>query len=165
MRRRRGFSLIETTVVLLIGVVVTLSLWPLALDLLRRQQRLTANSLTVKTFALLHDRLAADFARAASWGFEPPLETPSFRLTLAPREPGAPEVIWDVAHRRARRIERRTAPDGTLRETARTWGLDGRLSLTRPELLFGRCVLLWEPDAGPAELLAFMPEPSVGMGS
>jgi prepilin-type N-terminal cleavage/methylation domain-containing protein len=165
VKRRRGFSLIETTVVLLIGVVVTLSLWPLALDLLRRQQRLTAGSLTVKTFALLHDRLAADFGRAASYGIEPLIETPSFRLTLAPREPGAPEVIWDVAHRRARRTERRTAPDGTLRETSRTWGLDGRLSLERPELLFGRCVLLWEPDGGLVEYLAFVPEPSARVGS
>jgi prepilin-type N-terminal cleavage/methylation domain-containing protein len=159
VRRRRGFSLIETTVVLLIGVVVTLSLWPLALDLLRRQQRLSAGTLTVKTFALLHDRLAADFARAASFGIEPLIESPSFRVTLSPREPGDPEVIWDVAHHGARRTERRTARDGSVHETFRTWGLAGRLSLRREELPFGRCVLLWEPDAGPAELLAFVPDP------
>ena len=160
MRRRRGFSLIETTVVLLIGVVVTLSLLPLALDLLRRQQRLTAGSLTVKTFALLHDRLAADFGRAASYGIEPLIETPSFRLTLAPREPGTPEVVWDVAFRTARRTERRTDPDGNVHERARAWSLDGSLALRRDELLLGRCVLVWEPDGGLAEFLAFVPEPS-----
>ncbi len=156
---RRGFTLLETTVVLLIGLVVTLSLWPLALDLLRRQQRLSASVLTVRTFALLHERLGADFARASSFGVEPVIPSASFRLTLAPREPDGPEVTWDVGLRTAERIERRTGSDGEGRETSRRWSLDGSLSLRRDDLLFGRCVLVWEPDDGPAELLAFVPEP------
>ncbi len=158
--RCRGFSLIETTVVLLIGVVVTLSLWPLALDLLRRQQGLTAAALTVRTFSLLHDRLAADFRNAASFGVEPLIESPSWRLTLLLRDPQAGLVIWDVAHRAARRTWRRTDPDGTIRETVRTWALSGELSVVREELPSGRCLLLWTPDGGPAELLAFVPEPA-----
>ncbi|HQR46896.1 MAG TPA: type II secretion system protein, partial [Thermoanaerobaculia bacterium] len=84
---RRGFTLLETTVVLMIGVIVSLSLWPLALELLRRQQGLTARVLTVRTFALLHERLGADFAGASSVGVEPLLPGSSFRLTLFPREP------------------------------------------------------------------------------
>ena len=159
--KRRGFTLLETIVVLMIGVVVTLSLWPLALDLLRRQQRLGASALTVRTFALLDERLEADFDRAASFTVEPLIASPSFRLTLQPREAGGPEVAWNVAFRTARRTERRIDPDGTVRERARSWSLDGTLALLRHELLLGRCVLVWEPDGGPSELLAFVPEPSI----
>jgi prepilin-type N-terminal cleavage/methylation domain-containing protein len=157
--RRRGFTLLETMVVLMIGVVVTLSLWPLALDLLRRQQRLSARVLTVRTFALLHQRLGADFARASSFGVEPAIPSAAFRLTLAPREPDMPEVVWEVGLRTAVRTELRTASDGRVRETSRGWSLDGSLSLRRDELVLGRCVLVWEPDGGPAEFLAFVPEP------
>ena len=160
--RRRGFTLLETTVVLMIGVVVTLSLWPLALDLLRRQQRLSARVLTVRTFALLHERLGADFARASSFGVEPVIPSASFRLTLLPREPGGPEVVWDVGLRTAVRTERRTGSDGNAGETARRWGLDGSLSLRRDELPSGRCVVVWEPDDGPTELFAFVAEPRTG---
>jgi len=159
--RRRGFTLLETTVVLMIGVVVSLSLWPLALELLRRQQALTARVLTVRTFALLHERLGADFARASSFGVEPVIPSASFRLTLLPREPGGPEVVWDVGHRTAVRTERRTGSGGTVGETVRDWQLDGSLALRRDELLPGRCVLVWDPDVGPAEFLAFVPEPTI----
>ncbi|MGE5345913.1 MAG: type II secretion system protein J [Acidithiobacillales bacterium] len=158
--RRSGFTLVETMVVLMIGVVVTLSLWPLALDLLRRQQRLTARALTVQTFALLDERLEADFDAAASFVVEPPLPSPAFRLRLLPREAAVPEVVWDVAFRTARRTERTTGSGGKVRETARSWALDGTLGIRRDELLLGRCVLVWEPDGGPAELLAFVPEPT-----
>jgi len=157
--RRRGFTLLETMVVLMIGVVVTLSLWPLALDLLRRQQRLSARVLTVRSFALLYERLGADFARASSLGVEPVIPSAAFRLTLEPREPEEPEVVWDVGPRTAIRTERRTGSDGNVRENARGWSLDGSLSLRRDELLLGRCVLVWEPDGGPAEVFAFVPEP------
>jgi type II secretory pathway pseudopilin PulG len=159
--RRGGFSLVETMVVLVIGVMVLLALWPVALDLLRRQERLTANALTVRTFALLDERLEADFGRAASFGVEPAIPSPSFRLTLYPREADAPEVVWDVAFRTARRTERGTEAGGSARERVRSWTLDGTLALRRDELLLGRCVLLWEPDVGPAEQLAFVPEPSM----
>lgn len=159
--RRRGFTLLETTVVLMIGVVVSLSLWPLALDLLRRQQALTARVLTVRTFALLHERLGADFARASSFGVEPALASASFRLTLRPREPQGPDVVWEVGHRTAVRTERRTGSGGTVRETVRDWQLDGRLALRRDELPLGRCVLVWDPDGGPSEVLAFVPEPAM----
>ena len=158
--RRRGFTLVETVVVLMIGVVVTLSLWPLALDLLRRQQRLSAGALTARTFAFLDERLEADFGRAASFGVEPEIPGPSFRLVLRPREAGEPEVLWDVAPRTARRTERRTGSDGNVRERARSWSLDGSLALRRDELPLGRCVLVWEPDGGPPEVLAFVPEPA-----
>jgi len=157
--RRRGFTLLETMVVLMIGVVVTLSLWPLALDLLRRQQRLSARVLTVRTFTFLYERLGADFSRASSLAIEPVIPSAAFRVTLAPREPETPEVVWDVGLRTAVRTERRTGSDGSVRETSRDWSLDGSLSLRRDELLFGRCVLVWEPDGGPAEVLAFVPEP------
>ncbi|HQR66200.1 MAG TPA: type II secretion system protein [Thermoanaerobaculia bacterium] len=156
---RRGFTLLETTVVLMIGVIVSLSLWPLALELLRRQQGLTARVLTVRTFALLHERLGADFAGASSVGVEPLLPGSSFRLTLFPREPDGPEVVWNLGRRTAVRTERRTGSGGAVRGSAREWQLDGSLSLRRDELLFGRCVIAWEPDVGPAELLAFVPEP------
>jgi len=159
--RRRGFTLLETTVVLLIGVIVSLSLFPLALDLLRRQQGLTARVLTVRTFALLYDRLGADFARASSVSVEPAIPSASFRLTLLPRGPEGPEVVWDMGYRTAVRTERRTGSGGTVRESVRDWRLDGSLSLRRDELLLGRCVLGWEPDGGPAELLAFVPAPDV----
>ncbi len=159
--RRRGFTLVETMVVLMIGVVVILSLFPLALDLFRRQQRLAAKALTVRTIALLDERLEADFDAAASFAVEPPLPGPAFRLRLLPREAGAPEVVWDLAFRTARRTERRTDPGGKVGETSRSWSLDGTLTLRRDELLLGRCVLVWEPDGGPAELLAFVPEPAV----
>ena len=157
--RRRGFTLLETTVVLMIGLVVTLALWPLALDLLRRQQRLSARVLTVRTFALLHERLGADFARASSFGVEPAIPSAAFRLTLAPRETDEPEVVWDVGLRTAFRSARRTGSDGNVQENVRGWSLDGSLSLRRDELFHGRCVLVWEPDAGPTEFLAFVPEP------
>ncbi len=159
--RRNGFTLVETMVVLMIGVVVILSLWPLALDLLRRQQRLTAGALTARTFALLDERLEADFGGAASFDVEPAIPSPSFRLTLRPREAGAPEVVWDVAFRTARRTERRTESDGGVDDRTRGWSLDGTLTLRRDELLLGRCVLVWTPDDGPAELLAFVPEPAI----
>lgn len=159
--RRRGFTLLETMVVLMIGVIVSLSLWPLALDLLRRQQGLTARALTVRTFALLHERLGADFARASSVGVEPAVPSALFRLTLLPGEPQGPEVVWDVGHRTAVRTERRIGSGGTVRKTSRAWQLDGNLSFRRDERLFGRCILVWNPDGGPAELLAFVPEPRV----
>lgn len=157
--RRRGFTLLETTVVLMIGVIVSLSLWPLALELLRRQQGLTARVLTVRTFALLHERLGADFARASFVDIQPVLPSVSFRLTLHPGGGDDPVVVWEVGPRTAVRTERRTGPDGKVRVAAREWELDGSLSLRRDELPFGRCVLAWEPDEGPAELLAFVPEP------
>jgi prepilin-type N-terminal cleavage/methylation domain-containing protein len=159
--RGRGFTLVETMVVLMIGIVVTLSLWPLALDLLRRQQRLTARALTVRTFALLDERLESDFDAAASFVVVPPWPSLAFRLRLLPREAGAPEVVWDVAFRTARRTERPTGSGDKARETARSWALDGTFMIRRDELLLGRCVLVWEPDGGPAELLAFVPEPTI----
>lgn len=158
---RRGFTLLETMVVLMIGVIVSLSLWPLALDLLRRQQGLTARVLNVRTFALLHERLGADFARASSVGVEPAVPSALFRLTLLPGEPESPEVVWDVGHRTAVRTERRIGAGGTVRKTSRVWQLDGSLSLRSDERPFGRCLLAWHPDGGPAELLAFVPEPRV----
>ena len=156
--RRRGFTLLETTVVLMIGVVVSLSLWPLALELLRRQQALTARVLTVRTFALLHDRLRADFFDASFVDVQPVLPSASFRLTLHPRESEGPDVVWNMGHRTAVRTERRTSSGGSVRETERDWQLDGSLVLRRVELAFGRCVLVWEPDGGPPEVLAFVPE-------
>ncbi|HQR46544.1 MAG TPA: hypothetical protein PK598_11095, partial [Thermoanaerobaculia bacterium] len=51
----------------------------------------------------------------------------------------------------------------TFRQAAGDWSRwvrdQGELASARDELLFGRCVIAWEPDVGPAELLAFVPEP------
>jgi len=147
--RARGVSLVETMVVLMIGVVLLFSLWPVATGLLRQQGRLSARELSVESFPFLYERLAADFSRASGVLVEPEIESPSFRLILVPGDPDDPEVRWEFAHSLvARRVGGEAA-------SSRSWTLDGNLSLRRDDLLYGRCVLAYERSGETTELLAF----------
>jgi hypothetical protein len=148
---RRGVSLVEAVVVLFIGVVLLFSLWPAATGLLRQQRRLSAEELSIESFPFLYERLGADFSRASGLRVEPEIESASFRLTLLPGEPDVPEVRWEFAHAAARREV------GGEKPSARSWTLDGSLSLRRNELSHGRCVLAYERPGETPELLAFRP--------
>lgn len=156
--RVRGVSLVESVVVLMIGVVLLFSLWPVATGLLRQQGRLSAKELSVESFPFLYEHLAADFSRAAGVLVEPEIESPSFRLILLPGEPDGPEVRWQFAHSLVRRLVAGDEP------SARSWTLDGTLSLRRDDFLYGRCVLAYERPGEAPELLAFRPGRGGGMG-
>lgn len=149
--RARGVSLVESVVVLMIGVVLLFSLWPVATGLLRQQRRLSAEELSVESFPFLYEHLAADFSLSAGVLVEPEIESPSFRLILVPGEPDGAEVRWEFAHSLVRR---RVSGE---RASARSWALDGTLFLRRDDLLYGRCVLSLERPGEAPELLAFRP--------
>jgi type II secretory pathway pseudopilin PulG len=156
--RARGVSLVESIVVLMIGVVLLFSLWPVATGVLRQQGRLSARELSIESFPFLYERLAADFSRASGVLVEPEIESPSFRLILLPGEPDAPEVRWEFAHAVvARRV-------GGEEPSARIWTLEGAFSLRRDDLMFGRCVLAYERPGESTELLAFRPGRGGGVG-
>ena len=153
--RRRGFSLAELSVVLLIGVVVMFSLLPITTGLLRQQAGLDAKRLSVEMFPLLWERLSGDFARASSVALSPPFAAPAFRLDLAPLREEDPEVSWTVAFGVVSRTNVRKKPDGEVVSATSTWTLSGTLSLDADELENGRLQLIWNDGSG-AELLPLL---------
>ena len=150
--RRRGFSLVELSVVLLIGVVVMFSLLPLTTGLLRQQAGLDAKRLGVEMFPLLFERLSGDFARASTIALSPPFPSAAFRLELTPLRVEDPEVSWTVAVGVVSRTNTRKKPDGEVVSATSTWTLSGSLSLDADELANGRLLLRWDDGSG-AELL------------
>ena len=153
--RRRGFSLAELSVVLLIGVVVMFSLLPITTGLLRQQAGLDAKRLSVEMFPLLWERLSGDFARASSVALSPPFAAPAFRLDLMPLREEDPEVSWTVAFGAVSRTNVRKKPDGEVVSATSTWTLSGTLSLDADELENGRLQLIWNDGSG-AELLPLL---------
>jgi type II secretory pathway pseudopilin PulG len=150
--RRRGFSLVELGVVLLIGVVLLFSLLPLSMGLLRQQAGLDAKRLSVEMFPLLWERLSGDFARASSVALSPPFAAPAFRLDLAPIREEDSKVSWIVDSRVVSRTNVRKKPHGEVVSATSTWTLSGTLSLDADELANGRLLLRWDDGSG-AELL------------
>ena len=150
-----GFSLVELSVVLLIGVVVLFSLLPLSTGLLRQQAGLDAKRLSVEMFPLLFERLSGDFARASSVALSPPFAARAFRLDLKPLREEDPEVSWTVASGVVSRTNVRKKPDGEIVSATSTWTLSGTLSLDADELTNGRLLLRWEDGSG-AELLPLL---------
>jgi len=150
--RRRGFSLVEISVVLLIGVVVLFSLLPISTGLLRQQAGLDAKRLSVEMFPLLWERLSGDFARASSVVLSPPFAAPAFRLDLMPVREEDPEVSWTVSRSVVSRTNVRKKPGGEVVSATSTWTLSGTLSLDADELANGRLMLRWE-EGSATELL------------
>ena len=148
----RGFSLVEISVVLFIGVVVLFSLLPVTAGLLRQQAGLGANRLSVEMFPLLWERLSNDCARATSVALSPPFAAPAFRLDLTPLRDDDPRVSWTVARNVVSRSNVRTKPDGEVVSATVTWTLPGTLTLDADELANGRLLLLWN-DGSSMELL------------
>ena len=158
MRRRGlspGFSLVELSVVLLIGVVLLFSLLPLSTGLLRQQAGLDAKRLSVEMFPLLWERLSGDFARASSVALSPPFAAPRVRLDLTPLREEDPEVSWTVASGVVSRTNVRKKPDGEVVSATSTWTLSGTLSLDAGELANGRLLLRWNDGSG-VELLPLL---------
>ena len=153
--RRRGFSLAELSVVLLIGVVVMFSLLPITTGLLRQQAGLDAKRLSVEMFPLLWERLSGDFARASSVALSPPFAAPAFRLDLTPLRGEDPEVSWTVVRGVVSRTNVRKKPGGEIVSATSTWTLPGTLSLDADELANGRLLLIWNDGSG-AELLPLL---------
>jgi prepilin-type N-terminal cleavage/methylation domain-containing protein len=150
--RRKGFSLVEVSVVLFIGVVLLFSLLPVSTGLLRQQAGLDAKRLSVEMFPLLFERLSADFARASSVALSPPFAAPAFRLELTPLREEDPEVSWTVAMGVVSRTNVRKKHDGEVVSATSTWTLSGTLSLEADELANGRLLLRWADGSG-AEFL------------
>ncbi len=153
----RGLTLFETVVVLFIGIVLLFSLLPAAIGLLRQQQGLTASTLSVETFPLLWERLGRDFSQAAGASLEPPFTSPVFRVVLAPLRSDAPGVTWDFRRETIVRTLVRADSEGRETRKEHSWTIDGRFSLLRDELLYGRWVLRYEPHRGEEEIFAFVP--------
>ena len=152
--RTRGFSLVEITVVLFIGVVLLFSLLPVTTGLLRQQAGLDAKRLSVEMFPLLYERLSGDFARASSVLLSPPFPAPAFRLDLAPLREEDPEVSWTVKPGEVTRTNVWRKKDGEIVSATSTWALQGSISLDADELSNGRILLRWEDGSGSApELL------------
>jgi prepilin-type N-terminal cleavage/methylation domain-containing protein len=146
--RPSGFSLVELSVVLLIGVVVMFSLLPVTTGLLRQQAGLDAKRLSVEMFPLLFDRLSFDLAHASSVALSPPFASPAFRLSLTPRRAEDPEVSWTVVAGVVSRTNVRRKPGGEVVSATSTWTLGGTLALDAEELENGRLLLRWEDGSG-----------------
>ena len=171
MTARRGVSLIETVVVLFIGVVLLFSLLPTSIELLRQQKALNASVLSLETFPLLWERLGRDFSEAAGAMVDPPVESPEFLIFLTPLKPGNPAVTREFRYEKAARttvradeqgretIVRtavRTDEEGRETRSERTWTIEGRFSLMREALVSGRWVFRYErPPKGEEEILGF----------
>lgn len=150
---RRGFSLVEMSVVVLIGVVLLFALLPVAIGLLRQQAGLGARSLGIDTWPLLVERLTGDAGRSEGALVSPPFPSPAFRLHLPPEHSEDPDVTWTFAPGTAERAVEWRKPDGTLGRTAIAWDLPGRVSLDAGELENGRLLLAFDDGSGP-ELFA-----------
>jgi hypothetical protein len=153
---RRGLSLLETVVVLFIGIVLLFSLLPAAIGLLRQQKALTASTLSIETFPLLWERLGRDFSEAAGARVDPAFESPVFRVVLSPIEHGEPGVTWEFRRQTIIRTLVRADAEGRETRNERTWAIEGHFSLLRDEIAFGRWVLRYEPPSGEEEILAFL---------
>jgi hypothetical protein len=152
---RRGVSLVETVVVLFLGVVLLLSLLPIAIGLLRQESALKASTLNVETFPLLWERLGRDFSEAGGATVSPPFVSPLFRIVLSPPHPGAPEVTWDFRNETIVRTLVSTDDQGRETRNARAWTIEGRFRLLYDELAFERWVLRYSPPRGEEEIFAY----------
>jgi prepilin-type N-terminal cleavage/methylation domain-containing protein len=152
--RRRGFSLVEMTVVVMIGVVLLFALLPVAMGLLRQQAGLNARSLGLDTWPLLVERLGADAGRSSGALVSPPFPSTAFRLHLPPDREEDPDVTWTVGDGRVERTTERRKSDGEVVRATTTWDLPGSLALDPGELENGRLLLSWDDGSGP-ELVAF----------
>ena len=151
--RKRGFSLAELCVVVLIGVVLLFSLLPVSIGLLRQQAGLDARRLSVEMFPLLWERLSADVARASKAAVSPPFPSPAFRLDLVPIREEDPEVSWLLHGGKVERTSTRRRPDGEVLSATSTWTLPGAFSLDPGELANGRLLLRWN-EGDRTELIA-----------
>ena len=151
--RRRGFSLVEMCVVVMIGVVLLFALLPVALGLLRQQAGLNARTLGIDTWPLLVDRLRADAGRSSGALVSPPFPAAVFRLRLPPDRDEDPDVTWTFGAGRAERATERKKPGGEVVTATTTWDLPGTLALDAGELAEGRLLLAWDDGSGP-ELVA-----------
>jgi prepilin-type N-terminal cleavage/methylation domain-containing protein len=151
--KARGFSLVELSVVMLIGVVLLFSLLPISLGLLRQQAGLDAKRLSVEMFPVLWERLSADFARASAAFVSPPFASPAFRLDLVPLRAEDPVVSWTVIRSVVARTTVRRRPDGEVVTATSSWTLPGTLSLDPDELANGRLLLRWD-EGKETELIA-----------
>ena len=150
---RRGFSLVEMCVVVMIGVVLLFALLPVAMGLLRQQAGLNARSLGIDTWPLLLERLGADAGRSAGALVSPPFASAAFRLRFPPEKEEDPDVTWTFGDGRAERTTERRKPDGEVVRATTTWDLPGTLLLEPDELENGRLLLAWDDGSGP-ELVA-----------
>ncbi len=151
--RRRGFSLVEMSVVVMIGIVLLFALLPVAMGLLRQQAGLNARTLGIDTWPLLVDRLGADAGRSSGALVSPPFPAAAFRLRLPPGREEDPDVTWTFGDGRAERTTERRKPGGEVVTATTTWDLPGTLALDGGELAEGRLLLLWDDGSG-AELVA-----------
>jgi prepilin-type N-terminal cleavage/methylation domain-containing protein len=150
---RRGFSLVEMCVVVMIGVVLMFALLPVATGLLRQQAGLNASSLGIDTWPLLVERLGADAGRSSGALVSPPFPSASFRLRFPPDREEDPDVTWTFAYGRAERATERKKPGGEIVKATTTWDLPGILFLDPDELENGRLLLAWDDGSG-RELVA-----------
>lgn len=150
---RRGFSLVEMCVVVMIGLVLLFALLPVALGLLRQQAGLNARSLGIDTWPLLVERLGGDAGRSSGALVSPPFPAAAFRLHLPPERDEDPDVTWTFGDGRAERTTERRKPDGEVVRATTTWDLPGTLALEPGELENGRLLLSWDDGSG-AELVA-----------
>ena len=150
---RRGFSLVEMCVVVMIGLVLLFALLPVALGLLRQQAGLNARSLGIDTWPLLVERLGGDAGRSAGALVSPPFPAGAFRLHFPPERDEDPDVTWTFGDGRAERTTERRKPDGEVVRATTTWDLPGTLALEPGELENGRLLLSWDDGSG-AELVA-----------
>ena len=145
---RRGFSLVEMCVVVLVGVVLLFSLLPVTTGLLRQQAGLSAKSLGIDAWPLLVERMSGDAGRSAGALVSPPFPSPAFRLHLPPARDEDPDVIWTFAPGTAERRVAWTKPDGSRGETSLAWDLPGSVSLDPGELENGRLLLAFDDGTG-----------------
>jgi prepilin-type N-terminal cleavage/methylation domain-containing protein len=150
---RRGFSLVEMCVVVMIGVVLLFALLPVAMGLLRQQAGLNARSLGIDTWPLLVERLGADAGRSSGALVSPPFPSLAFRLRFPPDREDDPDVSWTIGGGRAERTTERKKPDGEVVRATTTWDLPGTLLLDPDELENGRLLLAWDDGSG-LELVA-----------
>lgn len=150
---RRGFSLVEMCVVVMIGVVLLFALLPVSMDLLRQQAGLNARSLGIETWPLLVERLRGDAGRSSGALVSPPFPSSFFRLQFPADRREDPEVTWTFGAGVAQRTTERKMPDGEVVRATTTWDLPGSLALEAGELENGRLLLAWDDGSGP-ELVA-----------
>ncbi len=151
--RRRGVSLVEMCVVVMIGVALLFSLLPVALGLLRQQAGLNARSLGIDTWPLLVERLSGDAGRSSGALVSPPFPSAVFRLQLPPDRKEDPDVTWTFGAGKAERTTERKKPDGEVVRATVAWDLPGPLTLDADELANGRLLLAFDDGSGP-ELFA-----------
>lgn len=154
---RRGLSLIEALVVLMIGVIVLLAAFPIAVDLMREGKGLSAELLTGETLPHLHERLSQDLLAAASASLGRPEGKPdgTFQMVLTPPAEVDPLVIYDLATTEVVRTVKSRVPGDTTPSGTRKWQVPGRLDLLPEELLLGRLGFVFKPEKGEDEILVF----------